>query len=79
MNISKSQKKDIQDALTKNCDIYYLNTRVCEEGEILICRPWENYDDVLAGVLLHHQLIELPEDWEIRLLEREEAVGYLGC
>ena len=62
MNYRSHAKTEVLEALKKGEKVWRLDTGNFGEDDVLIGGTME---EALADVLSHHELAELPEDWEI--------------
>ena len=69
MNYRSHTKEEIIEALKQGKKAFALDTGNFGEDDVLI---GETRNDVLADVLSHHELAELPEGWELREISRPD-------
>ena len=75
MSILDLQTK-IRQAMEKKKDICLLDKSGDGKNEMIISNG-ETYEEILSGVLLGHELTELPDSWQIKLLTYDEVGEYL--
>jgi hypothetical protein len=69
MNFKSHSKEEILKALSEGKKLFVLDTGSAGEDDILIAEHGEGREDVLADVLAHHEMAELPEDWYLEEID----------
>jgi hypothetical protein len=77
MNFRSHSKKEIKKAISEGKKVFFLDTGNAGEDDILIVEPEESREDVLADVLAHHEMAELPEGWTLKEIDYdpEDVLG----
>jgi hypothetical protein len=77
MNFRSHSKEEIKKAISEGKRVFALDTGNAGEDDILIAEPGEGREDVLADVLAHHEMAELPENWTLKEIDYdlEDALG----
>jgi len=62
-------KEEIKKAISEGKKVFFLDTGNAGEDDILIAEPGEGREDVLADVLAHHEMAELPVGWYLEEID----------
>lgn len=69
MNFRSYSKKEIKKAFSEGKKVFVLDTGSAGEDDILIAEPGEGREDILADVLAHYEVAELPEGWTLEEID----------
>ena len=68
-NLRSHTEEELKEAIRKGFKVFELDTGNFGEDDVLF---GYDYNDVLIDILSHHEIDELPEDWELREFRKDE-------